>query len=139
MVQWWFLQPFIAWMKNFINSLSLCGWKEGIWILMRDGWFMSTNQIKHSGWCSGDHPERNVAKFGYIPELKVFKKIKSFLYSFLALYLPTYWNLSLKSGDLKILKNLQNLVNLGHFFSSMKNPMYRETMWHLTCPQIWPE
>jgi hypothetical protein len=38
-----------------------------------------------------------------------------------SLFLATYQNLSLKSGDLEK-KNLQNLVNLGHF--SMKNPLY---------------
>jgi len=37
-----------------------------------------------------------------------------------SIFLATYWNLALKSGDLKEKKNLQNLENLGYFFSTKK-------------------
>jgi hypothetical protein len=41
----------------------------------------------------------------------------------ISIFLATDWNLSEKSGYLKK-KFLQNLANLGHFFS-LKNPLYR--------------
>jgi hypothetical protein len=37
---------------------------------------------------SGDHPETNLAKFGYILDMKVGKN------RILSKFLPTYWNLS---------------------------------------------
>jgi hypothetical protein len=37
-----------------------------------------------------------------------------------SIFLNTYWNLALKSGDLEEKKNLQNLENLGYFFSTKK-------------------
>jgi hypothetical protein len=37
---------------------------------------------------SGDHPETNLAKFGYILDMKVEKN------RILSTFLPTYWNFS---------------------------------------------
>jgi len=61
-------------------------------------------------WCSqsGDHPENNLAKFGYILDMKIEKQNPS-------IFLATYRNLSLKSGDLELF-SFENLSNLGHFF-----------------------
>jgi hypothetical protein len=71
--------------------------------------------LRPRGWgrCSqrGDYPENNLAKFGYILDMKVGKRIKQNP----SIFLATYWILSLKSGDLKQ-KFLWNLANLGHFF-----------------------
>ncbi len=49
-------------------------------------------------WCSwsGDHPYDDLARFGYILDMKVEKKLETFKFLFLA----TYWNFSWKSGDL---------------------------------------
>jgi hypothetical protein len=55
----------------------------------------------------GDHLENNLAKFGYILDMKVETKN-------LSIFLPTYWNLSQKSSNLEILG--ENLANSGHFF-----------------------
>jgi hypothetical protein len=51
------------------------------------------------GRCSqrGDYPENNLAKFGYILDMKVERRKKQNP----SIFLATYWNLSLKSGDLK--------------------------------------
>jgi hypothetical protein len=48
-------------------------------------------------WCiqNGDHPENNLAKFGYILDMKVGKKQKP------PMFLATYKNLW-KSGDLNL-------------------------------------
>ncbi len=62
---------------------------------------------------SGHHPENNLAKFGYILDMKKEKKNRILLYSWL---LGTYW------GILSYL-NLANLV--GSFFLAMKNPLFR--------------
>jgi hypothetical protein len=43
---------------------------------------------------SGDHPENNLAKFGYILDIKVENKIPS-------IFLAASWNLSSKCGDLE--------------------------------------
>jgi len=42
-----------------------------------------------------------------------------------SIFLATYWNLALKSGDLEEKKNLPNLEILGYFFSTKKNPSVR--------------
>ncbi len=63
---------------------------------------------------SGDYPENHLAKFGYVLNMKVEEKQNP------SIFLATYWNLALKSGDLKEKKNLQNLENLGYFFSTKK-------------------
>jgi hypothetical protein len=49
-------------------------------------------------WCnqSGNHPENNLAKFGYILDMKVGKKKKKTEYFFIL-----GWNLSSKFDDLK--------------------------------------
>jgi hypothetical protein len=46
-------------------------------------------------WCSqsDDRPENNLAKFGYILEMKVEKKQNP------SIFLATYWNLSQNSGN----------------------------------------
>jgi hypothetical protein len=42
---------------------------------------------------SGDHPENNLAKSGYILDMIIEKKQK------ISIFFATYWNLSLKSGE----------------------------------------
>jgi hypothetical protein len=42
---------------------------------------------------SYNHPENNLAKFGYILDMKVEKKQNP------SIFLATYWNLSQNSGD----------------------------------------
>jgi hypothetical protein len=51
------------------------------------------------GRCSqrGDYPENHLAKFGYILDMKVGKRVKQNP----SIFLASYWILSLKSGDLK--------------------------------------
>jgi hypothetical protein len=51
----------------------------------------------------------NLAKFGYILDMKVEKNPNP------SLFIATCWNLSYKSCNLKK-KNLQNLANLGQFY-----------------------
>jgi hypothetical protein len=55
--------------------------------------------LRTRGRCSqrGDYPENNLAKFGYILDIKVDKRRKQIP----SIFLTAYWNLSLKSGDLK--------------------------------------
>jgi len=64
----------------------------------------SQNERKTTG---GDHPQNNLAKFGYILDMKVETKN-------LSIFLATYGNLSQKSGNLEIFG--ENLANSGHFF-----------------------
>jgi hypothetical protein len=61
-----------------------------------------------------DHLENNIAKFGYILDMKVETKN-------LSIFLPTYWNLSQNSRDLENFG--ENLANSGQFF--MEIPLYR--------------
>ncbi len=61
----------------------------------------------------------NLAKFGYILDMKVGGKKKTKSFYVLGYLLRTYHK---KSGYLKLIF-LWNLVNLGHFFS-MKNRLY---------------
>jgi len=51
----------------------------------------SQNERKTTG---GDHPQNNLAKFGYILDMKV-ETI------FFSIFLATYWNLSQKSSNLE--------------------------------------
>jgi hypothetical protein len=62
-------------------------------------------------WCSqsDDHPENNLAKFGYIPDMKV-NRNRSLLYSWLLT--ETYH----KNLTIWIFPFFGNLMNLGHFF-----------------------
>ncbi len=54
---------------------------------------------------SGNYPENDLAKFGYILDMKVEEKKNP------SIFLATYWNLALKSGDLR----KKNSSNSGKF------------------------
>ncbi len=74
-------------------------------------------------WCrqSGHHLQNNLAKFGYILDMKVEKKQN------LTIFLAAYWNLIIKTGNLKK-KPFQTLANLGHFFPCIGwNHIFKET------------
>ncbi len=60
---------------------------------------------------SGDHPENNLAKFGYMLDMKVENKMNHF---YVVLWLPTrsYHKILM----IRIFNLLRNLVNSGHIF-----------------------
>ncbi len=58
---------------------------------------------------SGHHSRNNLAKFGYILDMKVEREQNP------SIFLAPYWNLIIKTGNLKK-KPFSNLANLGNFF-----------------------
>ncbi len=130
---WWWAYVGIIFFQLGLESLLLgyLHWKEMLWknsefneflLTMNYVYFWTFPQAeikmhylrpRGRGRCSrrGDYPENNLAKFGYILDMKVGKRIKQNP----SIFLATYWILTLKSGDLKK-KFLWNLANLGHFF-----------------------
>jgi hypothetical protein len=59
---------------------------------------------------SGDHPENNLTKFGYMLDMKVENKMNRF---YVVLWLPTrsYHKILM----IRIFNLLRNMVNSGHF------------------------
>jgi hypothetical protein len=78
-------------------------------------------------WCSqsDDHPENNLAKFGYIPDMKV-NRNRSLLYSWLLT--ETYH----ENLMIWIFPFFGNLMNLGLFFQEKSCILYVE----IICLQV---
>ncbi len=129
--------------KKTFNFHTTCdNWKMGVeTIRIRNKPPMDVNVITSTRvfflrifWCSqsGDHSQNNLAKFGYILDMKVGKillKNKLKINPSSNIFLATYWNLSWKSGDLIKKKFLKIWRIWGGFFlgpfCSMKNPLCR--------------
>jgi hypothetical protein len=83
-------------------------------------------------WCSqsGNHPENNLAKFGYIIDMKVEKNIGSFyILGYLLEVIVRLWQFQIFE--------FQNLANLGHLLFPWKIPCVGRN--HICQVEIWRE